>query len=69
MKYYQCELEQNNTYTVGFIPEKGAKVGLMVELPDYGGFWKVLSVGHGMTKEELSSKQASDRKQRQASDI
>jgi hypothetical protein len=38
--------------TVGYIEERGAKVGKQVELVDVDGeFWDVLSVGYSMSKE------------------
>lgn len=70
MMMYQCRLRQGNSETVGFIEARAAYEGKMVKLPELGeGYWEVLSVGHCMTKAELSKKQSADRKQRQASDI
>jgi hypothetical protein len=37
---YQCKLNQDNTYQTAWIEDKGAKVGLYVEVPG-DGFWRV----------------------------
>lgn len=43
---YQCELSQGTTRTHGYIPERAAKVGAMVEIKEAGfdGLWRVDSV-------------------------
>lgn len=43
-RYYQCLLRQGDTRTVGWIEERGAKVGARVELKDHDGLWHVLAV-------------------------
>ena len=69
MMMYQCKLEQGNVNSVGYIEERGAKIGASVEIPELGGFWKVTEVGNAIEKSKLQDKQVADRKQREASDI
>lgn len=44
-KFTQCKLQQDNSFTYGFIPAWAAKVGNRVELVEFGGFWKVITAG------------------------
>ena len=68
--YYQCRFIQGEYGTVGWIEERGAKVGNEVELPELGGFWLVKEVwGPPMSWSDLREKQTWNRDQRKASDI
>lgn len=63
-KLYQCTLSQGSARTIGYIEDRGASVGKMVEIKDDGfeGFWRVESVGsHGIEATELREKQRKDR--------
>jgi hypothetical protein len=65
MNYYQCKLRaiDDSSETVGWIEERGAKLGARVEMKDFGGrLFEVLEV-YGMPMEEtaLREKQARDR--------
>jgi len=53
--YYWCQLQRGNEHTCGYIPSRGAKIGKMVELLEYGKeFWKVTSVDKNpVTKEYI----------------
>jgi hypothetical protein len=51
-RYYQCGLAQGNARTVGFIEERGAKLGAQVEIEELGGFWEVTGVGNPVSKEK-----------------
>jgi len=44
-RYFQCRLAQGNERTVGWIEERGARVGCFVEIEELGGFWEVKGVG------------------------
>lgn len=63
---YQCRMSEVNGTgrTVGWIPERGAKVGKLVELKDLGNaLWRVDHVGMpGLDDKVLAEKQARDRK-------
>lgn len=62
MMYRQCRLSQGSAHVVGWIEERGAKVGASVELPEMGGFWNVDEVySFAMSAEQLRSKQDRDR--------
>jgi len=63
MKYYQCELSRGPAKTVGWIEERGAKVGHEVELLTADGqFWRVEKVFHfGLEEDALRAKQRNDR--------
>jgi hypothetical protein len=63
MMMYQCRLRNGVSETVGWIPERSAKVGLMVELiADDGKLWDVVEVYQpGMSEESLRKKQERDR--------
>lgn len=44
--YRQCELVKGTTHTVGYIEERGAKLGAQVELEsDDNALWTVTQVG------------------------
>jgi len=61
--YYQCRLQRGNSETVGWIEDRGAKVGASVELKSAdGNFWRVTEVyPFGMDEAKLRQKQANDR--------
>ena len=62
MRYRQCRLRQGTTRTVGWIEDRGAKVGNSVELPDLGGFWLVETASNfSFDGKSLREKQARDR--------
>jgi len=53
--YIQCTLAQGNTRTVGWIEERGAKLGACVEIKD-DGFWDVIGVGSiGLSKDQVDA--------------
>lgn len=59
---YQCNLQQGDARTVGWIEKRGAKLHASVEVPELGGFWTVTGVGlPPMSKEQLQKKQERDR--------
>ena len=45
VNYKQCGLAQNGSRVVGWIEERGAKMGARVEIDELGGLWEVISVG------------------------
>lgn len=51
--YFWAQMRNGDKHTCGYIEERGAKVGAMVELTDLDGeFWEVTSVSiPGVTKE------------------
>ncbi len=60
--YYQCKLRNGSAETVGWVEERGAKVGADVELAEDGSFWRVLEVWQpGLDEVALRSKQKNDR--------
>jgi hypothetical protein len=63
---YQCRMSEVNGTgrTVGWIPERGAKVGKLVELKEFdGAIYRVDEVGMpGLDDRALAEKQARDRK-------
>lgn len=61
--FYQCEMTRDGAKTIGWIDERGAKVGYEVELlTGDGKFWRVTKVFHpGMTEQALHTKQRNDR--------
>ena len=62
MRYFQCRLSQGTRRTIGWIEERGAKLGASVELPDLGGFWHVTKVSaFGIEAKALREKQSRDR--------
>lgn len=61
MMYRQCKLTLDNANTVGWIEERGAKLGARVEMED-GNFWTVEEVSdHSISRETLREKQRMDR--------
>ena len=63
MRHFQCRLQQNNATTVGWIEERGAKCGALVEIPELGGFWRVVSICSQPAEADwLRQKQRLDRK-------
>jgi hypothetical protein len=65
-KFYQCSLKEvgGSRETVGWIEERGAKLGAHVELKEFGDgvFFEVMGVSSfAMEGEELRQKQKSDR--------
>jgi len=62
MKYFQCKLSKGTERRIGWIEERGAKVGAHVEILDEG-FWRVDEVGaHSLEKKELSTMNATKRR-------
>jgi hypothetical protein len=62
--YYQCELSQGTGRTRGYIEERGAKVGAMVEIKDAGfdGLWRVDAVSStGISEEKMRADQKMNR--------
>ena len=63
MRFYQCRLRQANAYSIGWIEERGAKCGALVEIPELGGSWRVETVCPvPVDAEKLREKQRVDRK-------
>lgn len=61
--YKQCKLTQNNSETRGWIEDRGAKLGVKVELVGHDGLWLVEEVGTvELTRSEVSEKQRMDRR-------
>ena len=61
-KYRMCGLAQENQRSMGWIEERGAKLGARVEIEELGGFWEVTGVGSSvMSRNELVAKQRADR--------
>lgn len=52
---YQAELSQGTTRTRGYIPERAAKVGAMIEIKEAGfdGLWRVDSVADRASPKEV----------------
>lgn len=64
MRYFQCRLKETNgnRETVGWIEERGAKLGASVELKDFGAFFDVLQVSNmSFDLADLQQKQRNDR--------
>jgi len=64
MKYHQCRMKEVNgsRETIGWIEDRGAKVGAHVELKDFDAFFEVLSVSDiAINADDLRQKQANDR--------
>lgn len=54
VNYRQCGLTQNGSRVVGWIEERGAKLGARVEIEELGGLWEVFGVGEFVrTKAEV----------------
>ena len=65
MRYHQCRFKEvdGNRETIGWIEERGAKLGANVELKEFGTMFKVVSVSEfSFSKDELKAKQDSDRR-------
>ena len=63
MRFYQCRLQQDGFTTVGWIEERGARLGARVEVPECGGLWRVAAVYQPpLDAEWLREKQRIDRK-------
>jgi hypothetical protein len=57
-KYFQCRLRRGDTYTVGWIEARGAKVGASVELLPSHERWEVTEVyEHGLPEDYLKELQ------------
>lgn len=51
---YWCRLKNGDKETIGFIEERGAKIGSLVEMVDIDGeFWEVTHVGYSQPKSEV----------------
>ena len=67
MKMYQCRMVQETNLmiykeTIGYIEEKAAKIGLLVEIKGEEGLWKVIAVdNHPIEYYEVKEKQKRDR--------
>ena len=62
--YFQCALSQGTGRATGYIEQRGAQVGKLLEVkePGFTGLWRVDSVSsHGVTEEYLREKQRKDR--------
>ena len=60
--YYQCSLSQGDVHLVSWIEARGAKPGARVEIPEFGGLWRVDDVfTPGLPKKALIAKQNNDR--------
>lgn len=54
VNYKQCGLAQNGSRVIGWIEERGAKLGARVSIDELGGLWEVISVGDTIrTKSEV----------------
>ena len=69
----QCRLRKDSSRTTSWIPERGAKVGMVVELKSPNGHkdagWEVVSVGGKMDEKDLHDINKMHRTHRQGSDI
>lgn len=62
MRYFQCELQKDNTHTVAWIEARGAKIGASVEIKELDGFWQVKKVYvPSIEYDDLKAKQELDR--------
>lgn len=62
--YFQCTLSQGTGRATGYIEQRGAQVGKLVEVKEAGftGLWSVDSVSdRGVSDEYLREKQRKDR--------
>ena len=58
VNYRQCGLAQDRSRVIGWIEERGAKMGARVEIEELGGFWEVVGVGDTVrTKSEVQEAQ------------
>lgn len=61
-RYRLCGLSQGNARAQGWIEERGAKVGVRVEIEELGGLWDVTGVGDTvLSKEEMRDREARSR--------
>lgn len=61
-RYRQCGLAQGEARSVGWIEERGAKIGARVEIEELGGFWLVTGVGDTvLSKAEMREKESRSR--------
>lgn len=69
--YIQCKFKQGTKEYTAYIPERGARIGLSMELEDKEGRWKVIEVMRETRIDSERAKRASRDylKQRDASDI
>ena len=68
--YRQCVLQSGTTQTVGWIEERGARVGLHVTLEDYPGqLWKVMEVNGRLAKDFVFERERDYLNQRKTSDV
>ena len=59
VNYRQCGLTQNGSRVVGWIEERGAKLGARVEIDELGGLWEVTKVGESaLAKSDVHKKEA-----------
>lgn len=62
INYRQCGLTQNGSRVVGWIEERGAKMGARVEIDELGGLWEVIGVGDTVrSKSEVHQVEARSR--------
>lgn len=62
--HYQCELSQGTGRTRGYIEQRGAKVGSLVEIKDDGfaGLWRVDAVAEtGICEDKMRADQRMNR--------
>jgi hypothetical protein len=58
-RFRQCGLTQGNQRQVGWIEERGAKLGARVEIEELGGFWEVTGVGDTvLSKSQMREQEA-----------
>ena len=58
-RYRLCGLSQGNARAQGWIEERGARVGVRVEIEELGGLWDVTGVGDTVrTKTEMREAEA-----------
>ena len=58
--YCQCQFKKGNRTTVGFIPEKKAKLNWVAQLEIAGKMedgWKIVSVGNPVAKDRMRTLQ------------
>lgn len=61
--YRMCGLSQGQARSQGWIEERGARVGVSVEIEELGGFWEVTGVGDMVrSKAEINDAEARGRK-------
>jgi hypothetical protein len=60
--HYQCNLSREGTITTAWIPERGARLGAAVEVPELGGYWTVVHVGVSQDLSTLKEREKINRK-------